>query len=130
MSPSAQQTAASPPAATGPPRGRRRVRARGADFAVLALFVLPLFATLFVARGQGRPVAPAPGPKSGTARANVTDYRTHFLRGLALSKRGGADAAVEEFTLAIEASPHFRDAYYQRGIALVGPSGAEKRYAT
>jgi tetratricopeptide (TPR) repeat protein len=39
-------------------------------------------------------------------------------RGLALNKEGQYDAAIQEFTKAIEARPDFLDAYLYRGTAL------------
>ena len=52
-----------------------------------------------------------------TKELNQKCAETYYNRGLAHSKKGAFELAIEDFDKAIELNPNFAEAHYQRGIA-------------
>lgn len=50
-----------------------------------------------------------------TKEHNQECAETYYIRGLAHSKKGELDKAIENYTKAIELKPDYADAYYNRG---------------
>ena len=53
-----------------------------------------------------------------TKKLNPNCVDTYYTRGLARSRNGECDLAIEDYTKAIELDPEFVDAYYNRGVGL------------
>ena len=52
-----------------------------------------------------------------TKKLNPNCVEAYYNRGLARSRNGECDLAIEDYTKAIELNPEFVDAYYNRGLA-------------
>ena len=47
----------------------------------------------------------------------LTDYEASYNEGISRYDRGDYSGAIADFTKALEQSPHFAEAYYNRGLA-------------
>ncbi len=61
-----------------------------------------------------------------TKEPNQKCADTYYNRGLAHSKKGEVELAIEDYTKAIELKPDFAEAYYYRGGAFLRLGEQEK----
>ena len=61
-----------------------------------------------------------------TKEPNQKCADTYYNRGLAHSKKGEVELAIEDYTKAIELKPDFAEAYYYRGGAFLRLGEPEK----
>ena len=61
-----------------------------------------------------------------TKERNQECAETYYNRGLAHSKNGELDKAIEDYTTAIELKPDYADAYYRRSKAWLHLGEEEK----
>ena len=61
-----------------------------------------------------------------TKKPNQKCADTYYNRGLAHSKKGEVELAIEDYTKAIELKPDFAEAYYYRGGAFLRLGEQEK----
>ena len=54
-----------------------------------------------------------------TKKSNKERAETYYNRGLARSKKGELELAIEDYTKAIELKPDYAEAYYYRGGAFL-----------
>ncbi|RKU21976.1 hypothetical protein C6500_05365 [Candidatus Poribacteria bacterium] len=64
-----------------------------------------------------------------TKKPNKECAETYYNRGLAHSKKGELELAIEDYTKAIELKPDYADAYYRRSKAWLHLGETEKAKA-